>query len=318
FGIFPFWGMIPILMALFALVGLSYRALRNKWLTLICFGPITFVSVFLMGQIDVFCALFIFISLILMQRALNGEKLFFTLVLAYLALGISMQFKTYGGLLLPAYLIYTVALFKGRGVAAEKSLLALLSCLAAFFVAVFMVWMPYPGWFNTVILHGESNWLLQRPSLIFQALRPARLSGVPIWLFGYVFILCYIAVRVLKNSEQSIRDKRYFIFYVFVIIAWFFAAVFTQPQWWMFLLPAALLSLDNFKKKRGIIFCLLILAVFPFYTLTFVTMPAFFAVYHVTAARITGNLAAFVSLVLTSALLFWAYELRKELRASEA
>jgi hypothetical protein len=69
----------------------------------------------------------------------------------------------------------------------------------------------------------------------------------------------------------------------------------------MFLLPAALLSLDNVRNKRGIIFCLLVLAVFPFYTLTFVTMPALFAIYHIAVARFTRNLSKFVSLVLARA-----------------
>ena len=51
--------MIPILAALFLLVGIAYKeSLRNKWLALICFGPITFVSVIIMGQIDVVCCPF--------------------------------------------------------------------------------------------------------------------------------------------------------------------------------------------------------------------------------------------------------------------
>ena len=60
--------MIPILAALFLLVGIAYKELRNKWLALICFGPITFVAVIIMGQIDVVCVLFIFVSMILLQR----------------------------------------------------------------------------------------------------------------------------------------------------------------------------------------------------------------------------------------------------------
>ena len=41
----PVLGMIPILAALFLFVGIAYKELRHKWLALICFGPITFVSV---------------------------------------------------------------------------------------------------------------------------------------------------------------------------------------------------------------------------------------------------------------------------------
>jgi 4-amino-4-deoxy-L-arabinose transferase-like glycosyltransferase len=167
-GIFPFWGMIPILAALFLLVGIAYKELRNKWLALICFGPITFVSVIIMGQIDVVCVLFIFVSMIVLQRALKAEKYFSLLLLGYLALGVSMQFKTYGGLLLPAYAIYTLALVRTRKLDTPKSLLTLGSCLATFLVAMFIVWLPYPAWFSAIILHGESGYLLSNPSLLFQ------------------------------------------------------------------------------------------------------------------------------------------------------
>ena len=200
-GIFPLWGMIPILAALFLFIGIAYKELRNKWLALICFGPITFASVIIWGQIDVVCVLFIFVSMILLQRALKAEKYFSLLLLGYLALGVSMQFKTYGGLLLPVYVIYTLALVRTRQLDTPNSLLMLGSCLAAFLVAMLIVWLPYPGWFSAIMLHGESNFLLTKPSPLFQ---------VPIWLLGYAFILCYTAVRVYSKPLTSLRDERYF------------------------------------------------------------------------------------------------------------
>lgn len=45
----------------------------------------------------------------------------------------------------------------------------------------------------------------------------------------------------------------------FVIVAWFLMAVYTHAQWWMFLLPPALLVLDSFRSKNGPIFCIMIL-----------------------------------------------------------
>ncbi len=305
--ILPFWGMIPILLALYAFVGVSFRGLKNKWLSLLCFGPITFVSVVLWGQIDVFCALFIFISLILMQKALNAEKNLPLLLLAYLSLGISMQFKTYGGLLLPAYLIYTVALVKDKRLDLTKCCFTLLTCLGTFVIPALVVWVPYPGWFTTILLHGESNWLLTRPSPLFR---------VPIWAIGYALIVCYMALRVLRNPNRALRDNRHLIFYAFIIVSWFFIAVYTHPQWWMFLVPVALLSLDNFTDKRGMIFCLLIFAVFPVFIFTFQTAPALFALYHVTVTTIS-YFSGFVSFALASALFLWTYVLRQELQAAE-
>ena len=297
--------MIPILAALFLLVGASYAVLKNKWLSLMCFGPITFVSVVLMGQIDVVCVLFIFISLILMQKALNAEKYFSLLLLAYLVLGVSMQFKTYGGLLLPAYLIYTLALAKHKKLGLKKTLFTLFTCFVAFLVAALLVWAPYPEWFGAIILHGESNWLLQLPSPLFQ---------VPIWALGYALILCYIAVSVLRNPKRALWDSRYFIFHNFVIVAWFFVAVFTQPQWWMFLVPIAILTLDNFKSKYGVFCCILIFIVYLFYPMAmYFNMVGSFTSYHIPAVLITKSLSGWVFTLLAGALLFWIFELKREL-----
>jgi len=255
-SIFYFWGMIPILAALFLSIGIAHKELRNKWLTLIYFGPITFASVIIWGQIDVVCVLFIFASMILLRRALKAQKYLSLLLLGYLTLGVSMQFKTYGGLLLPVYAIYTLALVRTRKLDTAKSLLTLGSCLATFLVATFIVWLPYPGWFSTIMLHGESNYLLHTPSPLFQ---------VPIWVLGYAFILCYTAVRVYRKPLTFLRDDRFLAFANFVIVAWFFIAGVTWPQWWVFLLPPALLVLDSFRSKNGIVFCILTLFTYLFY-----------------------------------------------------
>ncbi|MGD0716770.1 MAG: hypothetical protein ABR979_01715 [Halobacteriota archaeon] len=306
-GIFPFWGMIPILAALFLFVGVAYKELRNKWLALICFGPITFASVILWGQIDVVCVLFIFVSMILLQRALKAEKYLSLLLLGYLALGVSMQFKTYGGLLLPVYVIYTLALVRTRGGDTPKSLLTLGSCLAALLVATFIVWLPYPGWFGAIMLHGESGWLLQRPSPLFQ---------VPIWLLGYVFILYCTAVRVLRKPLTSLRDDRYFAFDTFAIVAWFFIAVFTWPQWWMFLLPPALLVLGRFRSKYGLVFCILILFTYLFYA-NHTTGAESYWLLHIPGWDVIMMISriwfGWVFTVLAGLLLFWVFVLSREL-----
>jgi len=337
-GIFPFWGMIPILAALFLFVGIAYRELRNKWLALICFGPITFVSVFIMGQMDAVCVLFIFASMILLQRALKAEKHVPLLLLSYLALGVSMQFKTYGGLLLPVYAIYTLALARTRKADTPKSLLTFLtlgSCLAAFLVTTFIVWLPYPGWFNAIILHGESSNLINLPSPGLSQVLPLVLGYVssllsqvpiwelgywvlgyvfivcyvavhlPIWVLGYVFIVCYVAVRVFRSPLTSLRDDRYFVFDNFAIVAWFFIAVSTNPQWWMFLLPPALLVLDSFQSKNGLVLCILILITFLFY-------PMWWS-WDIYPMQWNWDIGVYAFIALAALLLFWVLELRREL-----
>lgn len=317
-GIFPFCGMLPLLMALFLLVGASYAALKNKWLSLVCFGPITFVSVAFMGQTDVFCVLFIFISLILMQKALNAEKYFSLLLLAYLGLGISTQFKTYGGLLLPAYLIFTLALAKDKKLDLARSFFTLLTCFATVLVAALIVWVPYPGWFNAIMLQGESNWLLQLPSSLVKTVAPISVEGyAPIWVIGYAFILCYMAVRVLGNPKRALGDNRYFVFYSFTIVAWFLIAVFTHPQWWMFLIPVALLALDNFHNKNGVLFCVTILAIYLLYPLYWFDYSILFVSYHSDVWFGWNQLLVLVLSILALFLFFWVLELKRELRNAE-
>jgi hypothetical protein len=219
-----------------------------------------------------------------------------------------MQFKTYGGLLLPVYATYTLALVRTRKLDIPKSLLVLASCLATFLVATFIVWLPYPGWFSTIMLHGESNFLLQNPSPLFQ---------VPIWLPGYVFILCYTGVRVLRKPLTSLRDDRYFAFDNFAIVAWFFIAVLTLPQWWMFLLPPALLVLDSFRSKYGLVFCILILITYLFYPMRWAALVGVFANYHFpTLFSGSVGLWFWVFTVLAGLLLFWVFALNKELSSS--
>ncbi|MGZ4864758.1 MAG: glycosyltransferase family 39 protein [Halobacteriota archaeon] len=333
FGIFPFWGMVPTLAALFILVATAYKQLNNKWLALICFGPITFVAVGVMGQIDVICALLIFVSLILVQRALRTENSFSLLLLGFLTLGISIEFKTYGGLLLPAYVIYTLALFKDRKTSISKSFVLLGSFLALFIFAMFIVWAPYPGWFNVIILGGPSNFLLQFPPLaVFELLQkisivpPDGANGIsfwPIWLLGYVFILCYMAIRVLRSPRKYLQDGRYFIFFIFTIVAWFFIAVFTHPQWWMFIIPASLLMLDNFENKAATYAFICILIAYPFYPMWWAELPAFFTSYYIPAAIFTvpGSHLGLISagladVVLAGSLMFWIYVSKRELNST--
>jgi len=281
-----------------------------------------------MGQIDVICALFIFVSLILVQRALRAEKYFSLLLLGYLALGISMEFKTYGGLLLPAYAIYTLALFKDRKTSISKSLVALGSCLALFLFAMFIVWAPYPGWFNTIILGGpSSNYLLHVPPifvfglLIITSIVPTStrsLSIWPIWLLGYVFMMCYMAIRVLGNPRKYLQDGRYFIFFIFTIVAWFFIAVFTHVMWWMFIIPALLLMLDNFENKAGTYAFVCILIAYSFYPMLWSEIPAIITSYHIPAAIFIDSAwgqvsAGLADAVLAGLLMFWIYVSKREL-----
>ena len=135
---------------------------------------------------------------------------------------------------------------------------------------------------------------------------------MPIWALGYVFIVSYIALRVLRNPLTSLRDDRYFVFDNFAIVAWFFIAVFANPQWWMFLLPPALLVLDSFRSKNQLIFCILILITYLFYPMHWPTLVGLYTSYHIPAVLITGRWFGWVFTVLAGLLLFWVFALKRE------
>jgi len=251
--LFPVWGMLPLLIALFFLVVICYMVLETKWLSILCFGPLTFVSIALFGQLDIFCILFIFVSLILMREALTSERYFLLIFLSFTLLGISMQFKTYGALLLPVYFLYTFSILKNRTLKKIESFIIVLISTLYFLLAMFIVWIPYGfAAFQSVILTGESNWLFSY-----------QLSnGLSLWLLGYFFIFCFIGHYTIKNSSTFVNDRRYFDFFNFIVIIWFFISVFTYPQWWILLLPAIILVMDSFKIKNNYIYCVFVFTIF--------------------------------------------------------
>jgi glucan phosphoethanolaminetransferase (alkaline phosphatase superfamily) len=115
---------------------------------------------------------------------------------------------------------------------------------------------------------------------------------------------------------MSLRDDRYFVFDNFAIVAWFFIAVFTWPEWWMFLLPPALLVLDSFRSKYGLVFCILILFTYLFYADSTTGAESYWLL------RIPGwDVITMISriwfgwvfTVLAGLLLFWVFALSKEL-----
>jgi hypothetical protein len=247
--------MIPLLLGLFIFVVIAYVILDNKWLSIIGFTSIPFISVVIMGQIDVICVLFIFISMICVLKSFRSDRHYLLLFLGFLFLGISMEFKTYGALLFPAYCIYALAWEKQREIRVINSILVIVGCIDVFLVAMFIVWMPYPGEFTKTIIGGESMWLL----------RYTVLNNISIWLMGYLVIIYCLITQVMKNPGVFLRDQRYFAFFNFTIIAWFFISNLTLPQWWMLLVPALLFILDSFKTVSSYIFSALVLLLFLLY-----------------------------------------------------
>jgi hypothetical protein len=311
--IFQLWGMIPYLLVLFALVILAYYTLNNKWLSLLCYGTFTFISVIVMGQTDIFCAFFIYLSLLFALKSFIGENPIFYSLLSLITLGLSMTFKFYGGLLFPVYILFFFFMNKFRLKSAYK-VYGITAMLIFVFVLSFMfVWIPYAKWFGNLSHGGETSWLF---NLQLNPLSLPPFHNISIWLLGYLIILYDLVHNMMNKPNDLYADKRYFIFFSFATISWFFVSVLTNPQWWIILIPPMLLVLDTFHNKFNYFFACSILALFWFYPMMWVNNIDKILNNYIAVVPIEGNFATILSTSMVAVLLAWMIELRTELTSN--
>ena len=98
-----------------------------------------------------------------------------------------------------------------------------------------------------VVHHDNPPWSVE----LFIYEFPSPLFQVPIWLLGYVFILSYMAARVLRKPLVSLRDDKVFRVLQLCYRRLVRHSSLHASKWWMFLIRVALLALDNFRNKNG-------------------------------------------------------------------
>lgn len=305
---FPLLGIIPYLGALFLLTIISYFTLKNKWVCFVCFGTFSFVSIIIMGQIDIFCSLLIYASLIFFIRSITDTNSRFDLVLSYFLLGISMTFKPFGGLLLPVYLIFTFYLLKSRISNNLRVFKVIILLLVAICLGYGIFWLPYSSYFIPIISFHESEWLFNLQ------LSPVQLPPyhiISIWLLGNVVILYDLWNNSQVNDNKQL--KNFFIFYIFTTIAWFFISVYTHPQWWILLIPPLLLVLDNFHNNINYVFYITISVLFLFYSLQWVNNIDLILKFYIPTIQVSSIFSIVNTTLIFSILLIWIFELRKTL-----
>jgi len=307
---FPFWGMITYLIALFSFVVIVYVTLKNKWLCLLCYGTFAFMSIIIMGQTDIFCALFIFVSLLFALKSFEKKNSMGYIFLSVITLGLSMTFKFYGGLLIPIYILFFLLIFKLSMKNVYKIYGSLISLIFVFILSFLFVWIPSAKWFGNVAFSGESSWLY---NLQIAPIGLPPYHTISIWLFGFLIILYDLLHNILNKPDALYNDKKYFIFYSFASIAWFFAAVYSHPQWWLLLLPPMLLVLDNFRNKLNYLFSFSILSLFLFYPMMWINNIDRVLNYYIPVFPIQGHLATILVTLIVSVLILWIIELRREL-----
>lgn len=302
--IIQYWCIIPFLLMLLFFVVISYITLKNKWLTFICFGTFSFISIIIMGQVDIWGTFWIYLAIVLALKALETEDNLKYIFLSVLALGLSMQLKPFGGLLFPIFLIFFLILLQKKPYTQiiKYNLLGL-----ATLEFIFISFLSRIVWPLFEFPSGEYAWLfsLQLASVQF------KYHTISIWLLGYVVILYDLWVNSQSNSKKQL--SKLFIFYIFAAIAWFFIIVYTHPQWWLLLVPPLLLILDNFEYKFNYVFYVTISVLFLFYTLQWINNIDIILKYYIPIIEVTGLFSIVVVTLISTILLIWIFELRKSL-----
>jgi len=302
-----YWGMIPLLLMLLFLVVLSFYISKNKWLPFIFFGTFSFISIIVMGQIDVWNVLWIYIAILLAVKAIESDNRLKFIVLSIFTLGLSMQVKPFGGLIFPVILFFFWGSLQNKRYTTIEQFCILLVLILEFIVVSFWGWFVWIQHLSPGIFIRESSWILNLQTAPVQ-LPPYH--TISIWLLGYVVILYDMITR--SKPANTFQLKKLFIFYIFATIIWFFISVYTNPQWWILLIPPILLVLDNFNYRFNYLFYACISVFFLFYTMQWTNIVYESLKFYMPIIPVTGSFSIVIVTIISALLLLWIYELRKE------
>jgi hypothetical protein len=300
------WCIIPFLLMLLFWVIISYVTLKNKWLTFICFGTFSFVSIIIMGQVDIWDAFWIYVAMILALKSLESEDNLKYIFSSVFALGLSMQLKPFGGLIFPVFFVFFLVVLQKKPYAQWIKYTLLFYATLEFIFISFAASIIWPQFTSSP--SGEAIWLFN-----FQLTSLFQNQGyhiILIWLFGYILILYDLWVNFQSNGKNYLN--KFFIFYIFAVIAWFFITVYTLPQWWMLLVPPLLLLLDNFEQKFNYVFYVIISILFLFFTLQWGPMTSILW-FYIPVIDVTPLFVSIVVTLISAILFIWIFELRKSL-----
>lgn len=257
-----FFLFLPILFSLICISLTALIFLKNKWNSLITLGTISFASVAVMGQVEVCSVLFIFLSQISLIKACKSRHYFYYSFLSIVFLAISTGFVPFGAFLYPLNFIFISYLFFKNHV----SIFKILSYLTFFVVVAILFGFGY--WFFNIasLTHMQSNH--EAGMLLGLTIGPHPIS---LWLFTNGLILFFAFTKLFsKQNINSSQLPRYYIFYNFTVFASFFIFVYSLPQWWILLLPAILLALDEFPSKLNYLFNLVFMTTFILFPMAYI------------------------------------------------
>ena len=299
-----FWCMVPYLLILLACALISYRTLKNKWLSILWFGTITFISLNIMGQCDIFASFFILISVTITIKSFYSEKYVLYLYLGLASLGVSTLVKPYGFLLFPLYILIAIKSIDQR-VMDKKLKIKIYSVLLILVSSILVSPMLIYGKWVSGIASGGSSWAFN-----LQTFGVYPFPVISIGLLGYCIIIYVMTKRLLKISSPR-EYTNFFVFFGMLDLSWFFISVSAYPQWWAILVPFIIAVLDNFDRVSNYIFALLIYNSFLFYSMRYGGLSKFLSEY-ILVVPIDGNNSIILVTLITATLVIWTIELRQE------
>jgi len=307
----PFWAMITYLFCLVLMAIISYRILKNKWLSVLCFGSFSFISVIVMGQIDVFCTLFMYLAMVCFIRSLESNSYVRWMIASFACIGVSIMFVPFAGLLFPVFILFSVNLLIRKGWNYMRIGLVVTTGMAITGILSVILWIFQAWYFIPAMTNGESGWLLNL------VLAPANLPpyhNIALWLLGYTIIIYFVFREfILKNNVKRSTEQS-FIFYNFVVMAWLFISTYTHPQWWILLVPPMLFVLDRFQNKVYYLFCLVLSTLYIFYPMMWANNIDQLLTDYLPVITIAGNSATILFTLLAAVLVLWIMELVYDLR----
>jgi hypothetical protein len=277
---FPFFGILPNIVVFFIGGYLIYRMYYRKELVVAYLASsFAFISIEIMGQVDVYAMFFILLALYFAKKSfevssevtkqiaekslykdsamrhVNGaDKIEILKTLPWI--GVISKFnlernnqkwKLFSIISLGIgveFKTYPLLLLIPLAmILANKNIMQTLKYLILGVVVSFITWLPYLKWFDIMTFNRESVSIFD-----------------PIWIVGYVALLL-IAVIYLKSTFRNLVGV------MFLICSWFFTSMIlhTNPQWWIWLLPISILVFAEFETKLFAVLYAVLNILFVFY-----------------------------------------------------
>ncbi|VVB97050.1 Uncharacterised protein [uncultured archaeon] len=293
----PLFGILPNIILFFIGGFLIFRIYKRKDLVLgYLASPLAFISIIVMGQMDIYPVFFTLTSLYFAKKAFDADKPFWKIA-SIISLGIGAQFKIYPLLLLPPLAMLL----------SNKKMKLSLEFVALGILISLVPWAGYIKWFKFIVLEGESSWLF---NLQLSPVNLPQFHTMSIWFIGY----CILLWIIYKYSKFNFRN---FIGFMFIEISWFFISVYTHPQWWIWLLPISIFVLGEFKNKIFVYLYIILNLLYILYPMMWVNNVDIILREYIPTIPIVGNFAIILVSMIVSILLIWDFELITEILSKE-